>query len=339
MKFGILDDAYDPDVEREQLAPEDEVICYGATREEGLPDSVAELDGVLLWHRLTLTAHTSDRLDNCKVIVRAGVGYDSVDCLAAGQKGIPVINVPDYGTNDVADHCMSLLLASVRSLPRYHQALSDDLVANWRPEVGGSIRRLSGACLGIVGLGRIGTAVAMRAKAFGVQVSFFDPYVPDGYDKSLQCERLASIEQLFSESDLVSIHAPLTDETRSLVDAKLLKAAKPGLILVNTARGGIVSLDAVYQALRIGHLKAFAADVLECEPPTVDYPLIRAVQAHEEWCQGRVLLTPHAAFYAEESRRELREKAALQLRRAATGQPTRNCVNREFLVNPRAVLV
>ncbi|MFD6094877.1 C-terminal binding protein [Nocardiopsis flavescens] len=338
MKFGIMDDAYEPDIERQQLDSEDDIICYGATSEDNLPDSISELDAVLLWHHLSLTSRTIDRLKKCKVIVRAGVGYDSVDCRRSGEQGIPVVNIPDYGTNDVADHCLSLILAIARALPRYHDALSKNLVENWRPDIGGSIHRITGARLGIVGFGRIGIAVAARARAFGMHIEYFDPNLPDGYDKALQVERAMTLEELFSRSDFVTVHAPLTDETRGLIDRNILRLAKPGLVLVNTARGAIVDLDAVYDALHVGQMKAFAADVLECEPPSTDYRLIRALQDREEWCQGRVLLTPHSAFYAEESRQELREKAAVQMKNAAAGRALQNCVNREFLVNSRSLI-
>jgi D-3-phosphoglycerate dehydrogenase/C-terminal binding protein len=253
--------------------------------------------------------------------------------------GIPVDNVPDYGTNDVADHTMAMLLALCRRLPVYYDALRQDPVGAWVPETGGEVRRLTGATIGIVGLGRIGTAVAVRARAFGMRVVFYDPYLPDGFDKSLQVERIASLEELVAASDFISIHAPLTPETATMIDYRVLSLVKPGATLINTARGGIVCLDAVYRALRNNRLSAFAADVLETEPPDHAHPLIRAFHERAPWLNGRMLLTPHAAFFAVESRIEMRRKSAQRMLDAVSGVPLRNCVNASFLRNPRAAVL
>ncbi|MGD0202177.1 MAG: NAD(P)-dependent oxidoreductase, partial [Bryobacteraceae bacterium] len=206
----------------------------------------------------------------------------------------------------------------------------------WRPETGGEMRRLTGAVIGIVGLGRIGTAVAMRARAFGMRVKFYDPYLADGFDKSLQVERAKTLEELAAESDYLSVHVPLTPETDGMIDDRLLSAARPGLTLINVARGRVVRLHAVYHALRSGRVRAFGADVLEDEPPLRAHPLIEAFSNREAWLDGRVLLTPHAAFYAEESRAEMRRKAAARMLDAVTGVPLRNCVNFRFLHDARA---
>lgn len=337
MKFAVLDSFQETEVER-QILDGNELICYEAREESQLPEEISQLDGCMLWHYVSLSERSIQRLKNCKAIVRIGVGFDSVDIRAAGAAGIPVCNVPDYGTNDVADHCMALLLASARSLPAYNQALHRDICGSWRPEIGGEIHRLTGAKLGIVGMGRIGHAVAVRARAFGMDVSFYDPYLPDGYDKSYQIHRVETLEELFAASNYISVHTPLTEETRGMIGRELFAAADKPFTLVNTARGPIVNLDDVYEALKGGIIRFFAADVLESEPPSLKHKLIQAFQENDEDICSRVLLTPHAAFYAQESQLEMRQKAAQVLSDLAKGLPLKNCVNKEYLVNARAAV-
>jgi lactate dehydrogenase-like 2-hydroxyacid dehydrogenase len=143
------------------------------------------------------------------------------------------------------------------------------------------------------------------------------------------------LEELIQMSNALSIHAPLTEETQELINDDTLAHCRADMMLINTARGRIVSLDAVYRALAEGRLQAYAADVLHPEPPSPRHPLIKAYIKKESWLDGRLLLTPHAAFYAEESRREMRMKAARQMLRAVQGLPLRNCVNAKFLKEPR----
>jgi phosphoglycerate dehydrogenase-like enzyme len=339
MKFGVLDYLTEADVETEVLGKGAEVKCYVCTDERDLPDEVGELTAVMLWHMLAVTARTLHRLKSCRAIVRVGVGYDNVDCVQAGALGIPVVNIPDYGTNDVADHAFALLLGITRKLLVYDAALRNDPVCGWRPDLAGEIHRLTNTTLGIVGLGRIGTAMALRAKAFGMAVAFYDPYLPDGYAKALQVERCDSLAELLSRSDYLSLHVPLTRETQLMINADVLSGCKPGMTLINTARGKVVSLDAIFEALRSGRLRAFAADVLESEPPDPKHPLIAALKNRKPQFDGRIMLTPHAAFYAQESWREMRIKSATQMLRAAQGLPLRNCVNAIHLKQPRTPLL
>lgn len=334
MRFAILDNFCNADIEK-QILGNHELICYEARNENELPDEIEKLDGCLVWHYVHISEHTLKRLKNCKAIVRIGVGYDSVDIQTAGKLGIAVCNVPDYGTNDVADHCFALLLASCRSLPAYNKALHENIHQNWKPEIGGEIHRLTNATIGIIGLGRIGHAVAIRAKAFGMRVYYYDPYLPDGYDKSYQMERVDSLEELFATCNYITIHTPLTSETKGMVGKSLFCRAQKPFTLINTARGGIVVLDDVYEALTDGKMRFFAADVLEIEPPSDNHKLIKALQEKEEIICDKVILTPHAAFYAQESQEEMRKKAAQILADLAIGKPLKNCVNKEYLTDAR----
>jgi len=340
MKAGILDYSTEAEVERKVLGKDAEIRLYQAEQEQELPDDISELDAVLVWHHIQVTKGLIDRLTNCKCIIRIGTGYDSVDYKYAGERGIPVLNVPDYGTEDVAEHAMALMLALNRSITVYQNKLLDDIQNNWVAAIGGYIPRISGKTMGIVGLGRIGTAMAMRAKGMGMKVIFYDPYIPDGYDKAVQCLRVDSLEELFGRSDFVSLHTLLTEETEGMINSDILGCCKKGLMLINTSRGKVVKNDAVYNALKNGKLRAFAADVLEQEPPEPEKDqLIRAYVNQESFIRNRMLITPHAAFYAEESRYEMRYKAAEAVKRMADGLPLKNCVNKAYLKEARYEVV
>jgi phosphoglycerate dehydrogenase-like enzyme len=284
---------------------------------------------------LDVPAEYRDRLDVCRIFVTPKVGFDNIDLAAWGALGVPVCNVPDYGTMEVADHAIALMLALHKGIVFHTEALRADPRGNWRPALNPFGRRLSALTFGVVGLGRIGTAAALRAKAFGMRVVFFDPYLPNGADLALGVGRVASLEALFAASDVVSVHAPLGPETRKLVGARAFAAARAGAILVNTARGEIVDLDALEAALREGRIAAAALDVLPEEPANPSHPLISAWSRGEPWVKDRLLLTPHSAFCTPESVRDMRAKgaevAAVYLREGRL----MNCVNQGFLAHRR----
>lgn len=315
------------DVEQGLLGPDVTILLPTKTRAAEIPDEVwQEADAVIAWHEIQMTAEVITKLKRCRVIVRCGVGVDNVDLRAAARQGIPVVNIPDYGTNDVADHTMALLLMLARGIPAFNEQLrlSNE---HWHWGAAGPLHRLKGATLGIIGLGRIGTAVAIRAKAFGLRVIFYDPYVTDGYDKAIGVERCETLDELLPQVDFISFHVPLNDETRGMADAAFFVRLKPGAIVVNTARGSIIQLDALETALRSRRIRAAGLDVLETEPPDPNHALIRAWRDREEWIAYRLVITPHAAFVCEEAYREMRSKAALNVRRALDGLPLRNVVN------------
>ena len=189
------------------------------------------------------------------------------------------------------------------------------------------ILRLRGQAFGIVGCGRIGTAAALRAKAFGLDVVFFDPYLPDGVEKSLGIRRVDSLAQLLQESYIVSVHCPLTDETRGMIGADEIAMMPKGSFLINTARGGIVDTEAVVRALASGHLTGAGIDVLEKEPPPQDSAVLAAWRNEEHPAHERLILNPHTAFYCEEGCEEFRTKGAQEALRAIRGEPLRNVVN------------
>jgi D-3-phosphoglycerate dehydrogenase len=245
-----------------------------------------------------------------RVLARYGVGVDNVDLDAAAAAGVWVANVPDYGTEEVADHALALVYALLRAIPRLDRAVRS---GDWDVTAVRPLRRVSTLTLGIVGAGRIGRATAEKARGVGLRVIVADPDAAslDGYE-------VVEFEDLLRTADIVSVHAPLTAATRHLIDAAALGRMRPGSYLVNTARGGLVDVDAVLEALTSGQLAGAAIDVLEHEPPGPDF----ALAAHP-----RAIVTPHAAWYSEESYRTLKQEAAREVVRVLEGGRPRSPVN------------
>ena len=300
------------------------------------PDEVAQCDGLLVWNTMPIDAALIGRLDRCRFIARAGVGFDHIDLKTAGAAGIPVSNTPDYGTCEVADHAIALMMALKRGLPSYHEALVADPVGGFSFRNAENINRLRGLKFGVIGLGRIGTAAALRAKAFGMEVVAFDPYLPSGQELALGVRRVGNLEVLAAECDVISCHTPLNDETRGLVSREFLRAMKPSAVLINTSRGGVVDVDAVAEALRERWIAAAGLDVLPQEPPDPSWALVQAYKQQVDWVRGRLILTPHAAWYSPESQHDARRLSAETLALYLASGTLRNCVNGEYLTEARA---
>ena len=274
------------------------------------------------------------KLQRCRIFITPKVGFDNIDLEKYGALGIPVCNVPDYGTQDVADHAIGLMLSLIKGINRYDGVLRA-APDTWQQTDNPYAKRLSTARVGIVGLGRIGTAMALRCRAFGMHVTFYDPYVPNGSDLALNIEREDSLERLFAESDAVSLHVPLTETTRNFIDADVLAQARPGLVVINAARGEILDLDALYHAMRDGVVGAAGLDVLPEEPLNLAHPLVRAWQEGEPWLRHRLLITPHSAFYTPESQFDMRVNGVkVALKYLTTGR-LENCVNEAQLRHRR----
>ena len=273
-------------------------------------------------------------IDNCKIYVKPAVGFDEVDLPAWSKLGIPVCNTPDYGTREVADHAMALLLTLSKSIAFHDESLRQDPVGNWRPALNPYGQRLSTQTVGIVGLGRIGTAAALRLKAFDMDVQFFDPFKPNGYELALGIKRVDSLEALMATSDIVTLHLPLSEATHHLIDASVLAAAKPGLILINTARGPILDIDALYDGLKSNQILAAGLDVLPDEPANLEKPLIRAWKDGEDWLKHRLVITPHSAFFTPQSMFDIRNFSAVTAAKYLRTGRLENCVN-EHLLNHR----
>ncbi|ESO95173.1 hypothetical protein LOTGIDRAFT_160939 [Lottia gigantea] len=287
-----------------------------------------EAVGALMWHTITLTKEDLDKFKSLRVIVRIGSGYDNVDIKAAAELGIAVCNVPGYGVEEVADSTMCLILNLYRRTYWLANMVREGKKINGPEnlrEAAQGCARIRGDTLGIVGLGRVGTAVAIRAKVFGFNVIFYDPYLADGVEKSLGITRVYTLQELLFQSDCVSLHCKLNEHNHRLINDYTIKQMRPGAFLINTARGGLVDEMALASALKDGRIRACAIDVLENEPfnlassPLKDCP--------------NMICTPHSAFYSDQSVTELREMAAAEIRRAILGripESLRNCVNKEY---------
>jgi len=303
-----------------------DVTALHAQCEQELVGKLEDADAIMLYHDLSLSGRILHRLGNCKLIVRCGVGYDNVDAGLARRLGIPVANVPDYGTEEVADSALALTLTLCRGSQQLNSQLRSG-TGPWSYTQAVPRYRLRGRTFGIIGLGRIGTAAALRAKAFGLRVLFHDPYKPSGFDKSLGVQRASTIKELLSQSDIVSLHCPLTDDTRHLIDARSIEWMPAGGYLINTARGEVVDTERLPEWIASGRLAGAGIDVLEREPPPVDHPLIRAWRDPGHPAHHRVIINPHSAFYSEEGLLDMRVKGARACRQALLGERIDNVVN------------
>jgi D-3-phosphoglycerate dehydrogenase/C-terminal binding protein len=312
--------------ERSVLGPQVEIAALNAYTEAELVGKIETANCVLLYHNLALTKATISRLARCKLIVRCGVGIDNVDRAFARQQGIAVCNVPDYGTEDVADTAIGMILALTRGINLYNTVLRDPGPC-WMYTHSVPLRRMRGLTVGIIGLGRIGTATALRAVALGCRVLFYDPYLPDGVDKSLGISRVETLAELLNQAAIVSLHCPLTAENRHMIGAEQIAMLPHGAYLINTARGALVDTAAIPAALASGQLAGAALDVLPQEPPSSDDPLLRAWRDPRHPAHCRLIINPHAAFYSEEGLLDMRVKGAEACRRALAGLPLRNVVN------------
>jgi phosphoglycerate dehydrogenase-like enzyme len=274
----------------------------------------ARADGLMLFRHF-FPAEQMARFPKLKVVVRMGVGYDRIDRAEAARRCITVCNCPDYGTTEVADHAVALAMTLRRGVLLHHEAQRRAPAAAWTPIDDPLVRRLSSMVVGIVGLGRIGTAAALRFKAFGCRVVFFDPHLPNGADLALGVSRAATLADLLRQSDILSLHVPLTRETRGMIGADEIALLPQGAAIINTARGPVLDLAAVEAGLRTGRLAGAGLDVLPVEPPVEPVPeLLRAYRAGESWLEGRLVVTPHSAFASPEAYEDIKRKSAETMR-------------------------
>jgi phosphoglycerate dehydrogenase-like enzyme len=290
----------------------------------------AEVDGLMIFRQWVGAADLA-RFPRLRAIVRMGVGYDRIDRATAAARNILVCNVPDYGTTEVADHAIALTLALRRGLLMHHDGQRADPPAPWIANRIPLLRRTSAQMFGVVGLGRIGTAAALRAKALGFNVVFYDPYRPNGADLALGIRRAATLQDLLRVSDVLSLHAPQTPETIGMIGAGELALLPQDAVVVNTARGTILDLDALADALRSGHIAGAGLDVVPVEPPVEPVPeLLRAYRAREPWLLGRLIVTPHSAFFSAEAHRDIRIKSAETMRAALMTNRPQNVITPEM---------
>ncbi len=281
--------------EREELAKVGaQLILAQCKSEEQIIEQGQDAD-VLLNSAIPITRRIIESLSACKLIVRYGVGVNNIDIQAATECHIIVANTPTYCVEEVSDHAVALLLACVRKIVVLDRIAKE---GNWGNILPWPIHRLRGQTLGLIGFGKIARRVAEKLRPFGPDLMAYDPYVPqeiaEGYGV-----KLVALEELLKESDLISLHPPLTEETRHLLGQKEFKLMKPSAFLVDTSRGGVVSEQALYQALKEGWIAGAGLDVLETEPPAKDDPLLQL---------DNVIITPHYAASSVESTEDLRRE-------------------------------
>jgi len=321
----ITDYIISPDIERSVLGGNISIECLNNEDESSFPDSISEADALLVWHA-SITEKTISRLKKCKAIVRYGVGYDSVDYRCAQRYGIPFCNTPDYGINEVADTACGMILALTRKIFAYNHA-AKLFSHGWQEHTQPPMKRLTEHKLGIIGTGRIGSAVILRMKSFGMDIGFYDPYVASGYEKTLGVQRFESQEELLEFSSIVSLHVPLNEETRWIVDERFVPNLNYNTTLINTARGKIVkNLDVLYDGLLSGKLAAVGLDVLPDEPPLASESLIQAWKDPDSPFYSRIIINPHTSYYSDQAWSEMREKAAENVKRILEGKEPKNLV-------------
>jgi D-3-phosphoglycerate dehydrogenase len=290
-----------------------ELIIGNCKNEEEVQELVREADAILTTFA-PVTAKVVSSLTRCKVIARYGVGVDNVAVDEATRKNIYVCNVPDYCMDEVAEHVLAMIFTLARSISELDR---DVKAGNWDYRPFRPFFRIKGRTLGLLGFGRIARNLGQKATAIGLNVIAFDPYVTPG--KTDDNVKIVSFEQLLEESDFLSVHCPLTADTKGLIGREALQKMKPQAILINAARGGIVDEEALVEALDNRQIGGAGLDVLSKEPIPIDHPLLK---------YKNVILTPHVGFYSEESTLELQKRAVDEVIRALSGQVQRSPVNK-----------
>jgi len=313
MSVFITDYIVDPEVEKKILSGR-------------LTENPEEAEVLLVWHQIINKRYLS-KFPNLKGIVRYGVGFDAIDLQVVKDLGLIFCNTPDYGTDEVSDTVIGMMMNIVRGITIYDQNSRNYRDQSWQENTIKSLKRTNTLTLGVIGAGRIGGSVLRKAKAIGFNVKFYDPYKERGYEKMLGAERLDSMIDLLQLSDIISINTPLTAETSGMVDETFLSNMKDGSSFINTARGEIVSnLDIFFKPLKSGRLAAIALDVLPEEPPAKG-SLIKAWKKNEDWILGKVIINPHTAYYSSEAYKEMREKAAINAKRILDNEEPHNVIS------------
>jgi D-3-phosphoglycerate dehydrogenase len=299
-----------------------ELILAQVKEEEDLIRACKEAEGLINQYAL-LTRRVLERLPNCKVVSRYGVGVDPVDLKAATDLGIIVANVPDYCMDEVSNQTVAMILTLIRKTAFFDRKVKSN---QWDFHLGIPIYRIHGKTLGLIGCGRIGLEVAKKISGFGVKVIAFDPYL----QRAGEGIELTDFDTVLKKSDFISIHCPLNESTRHLLGEQAFKTMEKKPILINTSRGPIVDEKALIQALAEGRVSGAGLDVLEKEPPDPKNPLLK---------MENVILSPHVGFYSVESISELKRRTAENVSAVLLGKLPKSVVNREVIGKTRASIV
>ncbi|SHF47598.1 C-terminal binding protein [Desulforamulus putei] len=292
-----------------------ELIGVQCKTEEDIIEKCKDAVGLINQYA-PISRKVMESLPNLKVVARYGVGVNTIDLPAATDLGICAANVPDYCMDEVSDHAMALILACARKVVLMNNEVKK---GNWDYKVSIPIYRIRGKNLGLISFGRIAQTLAGKARAIGMNLLVFDPYVPETVAKQYDA-KLVSLEELLRESDFISVHAPLTAETEHLISEKELQMMKKSAFIVNTGRGPVIDEKALIKALQEGWIAGAGLDVIEVEPPTADNPLLK---------MDNVVINPHAAWYSIEAEAELRTKTARGVAEVLQGYFPKYLVNRD----------
>lgn len=310
MRIWTLSEKFSPD-------PDIELQDYQYRDAAHVKEITADCD-VLVTQYADINREVIENLAHCRMIIRYAIGVDNIDLAAASERGIPVVNVPDYGIDEVSTYAVTLLLCAARKIP---QTIDMIRRAEWNYAITKPMYRTAGKTVGLIGFGRIPRAVAKKLSGFDMQILAYDPFVPEESAKELGV-KLVSFEELVCQSDYISVHCPLTAQTHHIVNEDVLRAMKKTAFLINTSRGATVDTEALYHACRDGEIAGAAIDVTEQEPLPAGSPL-RTL--------NNLIITPHIAWYTEEAIATLKEKLAQEIIRVYEGGQPVNIVNRNSL--------
>lgn len=312
MKIVILDcHAVNPgDLSWDEIKGLADSTVYERSKPEEVVQRAKDADAILI-NKVNITRELLAQLPRLKYIGELATGYNNIDLDAAHERGITVTNIPAYSTDSVAQHVFALLLNVTNRVDHYAEATRE---GTWSRQLDfcywdSPLIELSGKTMGIVGLGHIGCKVAEIAHAMGMDIS---AATSKNSSDLPECIRKVTMEGLFSTSDIITLHCPLTAENHHMINAKTLAMMRPGTILINTGRGGLIDEEAVAAALESGHLRAYCADVLEQEPPRADNPLLRQPHAY---------ITPHVAWATREARKRLMDICVENIKCFMAGEP------------------
>ncbi len=282
-----------------------------------------KIDGILTGHTTIFNKNTLSKFPSCKAIVRYGAGYNNIDTNIAKKKGIKVFNVPEYGSNEVADVAIGMTMSFLKNLNSFYFNILNKNRSNfWNYDSGYIYRRISKINVGVIGLGRIGKSYAKRMNALGTKIYFYDPYVKK-YSKKFK--KVNSLAKIFNICEVISLHVPSTRKTRFFIKKKFILNSKKKIVLINTARGDLVKEKTIIDGLKTGKILCYGADVLENEPINFKSNFFKLVKSLN--FKSRVILTPHAAFYTKESFYDLRYNTAKTILEFFKKNRLKNCVN------------
>ena len=310
----VMSDSVFPDqaVENEVLeALGTEIVLAKSNAAEDIIAAAKDADALLVVFA-EITKEVIDQLDNCKIISRAGVGINNIDIQAAKEKGIKVSYVPDYCIDEVSDHTLALALALNRKIRIYDEQVHN---GGWAIDGSNPIYSMNGQTWGLVGFGKIAQVVARKAQAFGFNVIAYDPFVSAATAEEFNV-KVVELEEVIKEADVLSVHAPLNEHTKHIINETALRNMKNTAYLINTSRGGLVDSEALAKAIQEKWIAGAGTDVLEEEPPSSSDPLVGLGK--------NMLITPHMAFYSEEAKITLRKSATMEIVSVLTGKELKN---------------